>query len=56
MLEARMACHGTQHHTCTRWALLDVGSTPPREDDPAATDTMAPAIDEDKGTYKALGK
>jgi hypothetical protein len=37
---------------------LDKGSALPAsdEDDPAAIGTMALAIDEDKGTCKALGK
>jgi hypothetical protein len=39
-------------------ALLDKGFALPAsdEDDPAAIGTMALAIDEDKGTCKALGK
>jgi hypothetical protein len=39
-------------------SLLDGGSTPPPsdEDNPATTDTTAPAIGEDKGTCKAPGK
>jgi hypothetical protein len=38
--------------------LLDEGSAPPPsdEDDPTTAGTMAPAIGENKGTYRASGK
>jgi hypothetical protein len=40
------------------WALLDRGLAPPTsdEDDPAARGTTTPAIGEDNGTCRALGK